>query len=107
MRPMLYFNTGTEDSLAVDAGRLYAIDGGNDVVNLYFDAHSNGSVISSVVLTVADGDSDQAVRDVAEAIAGARAGEVLVIADDANSKYVTAKVTACAAITVDITAAHS
>ena len=107
MGPLLYFNTATEDSLAVLADRVYAIDGGNDVVNVYIDANSNGSVISSVVLTVADGDSDQVVRDVAEAIAGAKAGECLVIADDANSKYVTPKISACAAITVDITPAYS
>jgi hypothetical protein len=108
MEKLLYFNTGTEDSLAVPASNLYLIDGGDDVVNLYFTPKgANGSLLSSVVLTVANGDSDAVVKAVAQAAAGGRQDEVVVIADDAAGVYCDPKISACAAITADVTVAFS
>ena len=105
---MLYFNTGTEDSLCVPARNLYLIDAGNDVVNLYFTPQgSNGSLISSVVLTVADGDSDAVAKNVGAAISGGFKSEVITIADDAAGVYCDPLISACAAITADITVAFS
>ena len=111
MEKLLYFNTATEDSLAVPASCLYLIDGGNDAVTLYFTPKgSNGSLISSVVLNCADGASDALVLAVARACVGGRADEVIVVADDANSVYVDGAITSGAGvgtITADVTVAFS
>ena len=108
MEKLLYFNTGTEDSLAVPASNLYMIDGGNDVVNLYFTPKgSNGSLISSVVLNCANGASDALVLAIAQACAGGRQDEVVVIADDANKVYIDSAITDVGTITADITVAFS
>jgi len=108
MEKLLYFNTGTEDSLAVPASNLYMIDGANDAVVLYFTPKgANGSLLSSVSLTCADGASDALVLAIAQAIAGGRQDEVVVIADDANSVYVDSAITAVGTITADATVAFS
>ena len=99
---MLYFNTGTEDSLCVPASNLYLIDAGNDVVNMYFTS-PGGTLLSTVVLTVADGNSDAVAKSVGAAVSGGFKNEVITIADDANSVYCDGLISACAAITVDVT----
>ena len=108
MEKLLYFNTGTEDSLAVPASNLYLIDAGNDVVNLYFTPKgANGSLLTSVVLNCADGASDALVLAIAQACVGGRQDEVVVIADDANSTYIDSAITSVGTITADITVAFS
>ena len=108
MEKLLYFNTGTEDSLAVPASNLYLIDAGDDVVTMYFTPKgSNGSLISSVALNCGDGASDALVLAIARACVGGRADEVIVVADDANSTYVDAAITSVGTITADVTVAFS
>lgn len=108
MEKLLYFNTGTEDSLAVPASNLYLIDAGNDVVTLYFTPKgSNGSLISSVVLNCADGASDALCLAIAQACVGGRADEVVVVADDANSNYIDGAISSVGTITADVTVAFS
>jgi hypothetical protein len=108
MEKLLYFNTGTEDSLAVPASNLYLIDGANDSVVLYFTPKgANGSLLSSVTLNCADGASDALVLAIAQACVGGRADEVIVIADDANSTYVDGAITGVGTITADVTVAFS
>ena len=108
IQKMLYFNTATEDSLAVSANNLYLIDAGDDVVTMYFTPHgSNGSLISSVVLNCADGASDALVKALAEACSGGRTDAVVTIADDANSVYVDGAITSVGTIVADVTVAFS
>jgi len=108
MEKLLYFNTGTEDSLAVPASNLYLIDAGNDVVTLYFTPKgSNGSLISSVALNCANGASDALCLAIAQACVGGRADEVIVIADDANGVYVDPAISDVGTITADVTVAFS
>jgi len=105
---MLYFNTATEDSLAVSTNNIYLIDGSNDAVNIYFTPHgSNGSLLSSVVLNCADGASDALVKVIAEACSGGRADAVVTIADDANSVYIDSAITSVGTITADVTVAFT
>ena len=108
MEKLLYFNTATEDSLAVPASNLYLIDAGDDVVNLYFTPKgSNGSLLTSVVLNCADGKADALCLSIAQACVGGRADEVVVIADDANSTYIDPEISSVGTITADITVAFS
>jgi hypothetical protein len=108
MEKLLYFNTATEDSLAVPASNLYLIDAGNDVVTLYFTPKgANGSLLSSVVLNCADGASDALCLAIAQACVGGRADEVIVVADDANSTYVDSAITSVGAIVADVTVAFA
>ena len=108
MEKLLYFNTATEDSLAVPASNLYLIDGGNESVTLSFTPKgANGSLLSTVVLNCADGASDALVLAIAQACAGGRTDEVVVIADDANSTYVDGAITSVGTITADVTVAFS
>ena len=108
MEKLLYFNTATEDSLAVPASNLYIIDGGDDVVTLYFTPKgANGSWLSSVVLNCADGASDALCLAIAQACVGGRTDEVVVVADDANSTYIDGAITSVGTITADVTVAFS
>jgi len=58
--------------------------------------------LSTVVLTVADGNSDAAAKAVGAAVSGGFKNEVITIADDAASVYCDGLVTACSTITVDV-----
>ena len=99
---LLYFQTSADNAIAVPANQLNYIDVGATDVTLVFQhptSSANGPTVS-VVLTVAAGYEVAVCKAVASAIAGGQG--VVTIADDENSVYVTDKITACGAITIDV-----
>ena len=97
-----YFQTGADDATAFPVKDIVAIDASTAAVTVYFAAADD--LISNVVLTVTAGREE----DVVQALCGFASSRVgygrMVIADDANSTYSHAGITACAAITLDVTA---
>ena len=98
-----YFQTGADDATAFQTKNIYAIDVSTAVVTVYFGGPGAGTLLSNVALTVTAGQEEA----VAQALCGFASSRVnygrMIIADDANSAYCHAGITACAAITLDVT----
>ena len=96
-----YFQTGADDATAFPVKDIIAIDASSAVVTVYFG--SQDDIVSNVALTVTAGREE----DVVQALCGFASSRVgygrMVIADDANSAYCNSGITACAAITLDVT----
>ena len=103
MKKMLYFQTGADDATAFPADNLYAIDAGATFVKLYFTGTGESELISSVGLTVTAGEEENVLKAVVQKInEGPHSDGLIVIADDANSKYVHSGIEGCGTITMDI-----
>ena len=96
-----YFQTGADDATAFPVKDIVAIDASSAAVTVYFG--SQDDIVSNVALTVTAGREE----DVVQALCGFASSRVgygrMVIADDANSAYCNSGITACAAITLDVT----
>ena len=98
-----YFQTGSDDASAFPVKDIIAIDASSAAVTVYFSAGA-GNFLQSVVLTVTAGQEEAVVQALC-GFASSRVGYGrMIIADDANSTYSHAGITACAAITLDVTA---
>ena len=110
MKKMLYFQTGADDATAFPADNLYSIDAGSTFVKLFFTGATSGTgtagiggLLSSVGLTVTAGQEENVVKAIVQKInEGPHSDGFLVIADDANSKYVHSGIEGCGTITMDI-----
>ena len=97
-----YFQTGADDASAFPVKDIIAIDASTAAVTVYFAPVDD--IVSNVALTVTAGQEEA----VAQALCGFASSRVnygrMIIADDANSAYCHAGITACAAITLDVSA---
>ena len=101
MNAMMYFQTGSDDASAFPVKDLIAIDAAATAVTCYFGAQDD--IVSNVALTVTAAQEENVVKAiVAEINKGPHADGLHVIADDANSVYLHTGITACAAITLDV-----
>ena len=95
-----YFQTASDDATAFPVKDIIAIDASSAAVTVYFG--SQDDIISNVALTVTAGQEE----DVVQALCGFASSRVgygrMVIADDANSAYCHSGITACGAITLDV-----
>ena len=97
-----YFQTGADDASAFPVKDIIAIDASTAAVTIYFAPVDD--IVSNVALTVTAGQEEAVVQALC-GFASSRVGYGrMVIADDANSAYCHAGITACAAITLDVTA---
>ena len=97
-----YFQTGSDDASAFQTKHIYAIDASSAAVTVYFTGES-GTLLSNVALTVTAGQEEAVVQALC-GFASSRVGYGrMIIADDANSTYCHAGITACAAISLDVT----
>lgn len=98
-----YFQTGSNDATAFQTKDIVAIDADSSRVIVYFGSQG-GTLLSNVQLTVTAGREE----DVIQALCGFASSRVcygrMIIADDANSVYCHTGITACGAITLDVTA---
>ena len=96
-----YFQTGADDASAFPVKDIIAIDASSAAVTVYFAPVDD--IVSNVALTVTAGQEE----DVVQALCGFASSRIgygrMIIADDANSAYCHAGITACAAITLDVT----
>ena len=97
-----YFQTGADDASAFPVKDIIAIDASTAAVTVYFAPVDD--IVSNVALTVTAGQEEAVVQALC-GFASSRVGYGrMVIADDANSAYCHAGITACAAITLDVSA---
>ena len=97
-----YFQTGADDASAFPVKDIIAIDASTAAVTVYFGGPGAGTLLSNVALTVTAGQEEAVVQALC-GFASARVGYGrMIIADDANSSYCHAGITACAAITLDV-----
>ena len=96
-----YFQTGADDASAFPVKDIIAIDASTAAVTVYFAPVDD--IVSNVALTVTAGQEEAVVQ----ALCGFASSKVgygrMIIADDANSAYCHAGITACAAITLEVT----
>mgnify|MGYP003129893895 CR=1 FL=1 len=96
-----YFQTGSDDATAFPVKDIVAIDASSAAVTVYFGAEG-GTLLSNVALTVTAGQEEAVVQALC-GFASSRVGYGrLVIADDANSTYAHSGITACGAISLDV-----
>ena len=97
-----YFQTGADDASAFPVKDIIAIDASTAAVTVYFAPVDD--IVSNVALTVTAGQEEAVVQ----ALCGFASSKVgygrMIIADDANSAYCHTGITACAAITLDVSA---
>jgi len=97
-----YFQTGADDASAFPVKDIIAIDASTAAVTVYFAPVDD--IVSNVALTVTAGQEEAVVQALC-GFASSRVGYGrTVIADDANSSYCHSGITACAGITLDVTA---
>ena len=95
-----YFQTGADDATAFPVKDIIAIDASSAAVTVYFG--SQDDIVSNVALTVTAGQEEAVVQALC-GFASSRVGYGrLVIADDANSTYAHSGITACGAISLDV-----
>ena len=94
------FHNDSNDSYMNSTANFRGADVGTTFIDLYFtSATSSQTAFDKVRLTVTATKEEQALEDVAAALAGAK-NPVMVVADDVNSVYVSDHVTAVASITL-------
>ena len=97
-----YFQTGADDASAFPVKDIIAIDASTAAVTVYFAPVDD--IVSNVALTVTAGQEEAVVQALC-GFASSRVGYGrMIIADDANSAYCHTGITACAAITLDVSA---
>ena len=100
---MLVFHNDGDTSYANYAGNLSSMSSSTAAVTLRFLGQGASVTATStdvVVLTVTAGQEEQAMEDIAGAMANLRDG-MTVVADDKNSKYLVPGITAVNSISVD------
>ena len=96
-----YFQTGADDASAFPVKDIIAIDASTAAVTVYFAPVDD--IVSNVALTVTAGQEEAVVQALC-GFASSRVGYGrMILADDANSAYCHTGITACAAITLDVT----
>ena len=103
MNKFLYFQTGADDAAAFPVADVIAIDAGTTTVTVYF-ARGSG-LIQSVTLTVTATYEEAVVKAIAQACSGMSnlKNAAIVVADDEKITYLHPGITACAAISLDVT----
>ena len=97
------FHNDSNDSYMNSSANFRGADVGTTFIDIYFVSATIGTSASGydkVRLTVTATKEEQALEDVAAAMAGSKAGKVTIMADDVNSKYISDHVTAVASITL-------
>ena len=110
MKRMLYFQTGADDATAFPADNIYSIDAYSTGVDIYFTGATSGTgedgiggLLSNVALNVTAGQEENVVKAIVQKInEHPHSDGFIVIADDANSKYVHTGITTCGTITHDV-----
>ena len=98
----LVFHNDSNDSYMNSSANFRGADVGTTFIDMYFNSANvggNGGAYDKVRLTVTATKEEQALEDVAAAMAGAK-NPVMVVADDVNSLYVSDHVTAVSTITL-------
>ena len=99
MGTLLFFNNGNENAAGFRLRDLTVIEGGNDIVNLYFQV---GSLSHKVVLACADGASDLLARELTVLLSGSTVQNAMVeIANDDTSTYINSRITGVTSLTID------
>ena len=99
--PYLYFQTGADDGVAIPVAAIDGIDVASTAMTI--TATHNFSQYKAV-LTVTAAQEELALKALIQLInQGPHSDGLIVVADDENSSYFHAGVTACAALSVDIT----
>ena len=96
------FHNDGNDSYMNSTANFRGADVGTTFIDMYFNSANvggNGGAYDKVRLTVTATKEEQALEDVAAAMAGAK-NPVMVVADDVNGNYVSDNVTAVASITL-------
>ena len=97
-----YFQTGADDASAFPVKDIIAIDASTAAVTVYFAPVDD--IVSNVALTVTAGQEEAVVQALC-GFANSRVGYGrMIIADDANSAYCHTGITACATISLDVSA---
>ena len=100
MGPLMYFDNGNESVASFPIETLTMIEGGNDIINLYF----GNAQQHIVVLACANGASDVVARALSVAISlrkESRRIKMLTIADDTLSTYLVTGIIGVTSITAD------
>ena len=99
MGTLLFFNNGNEATGSFKLRDLTVIEGGDDLVNMYFQV---GSLSHKVVLACADGASDLLARELTVLLSGNTVQNGMVeMANDDTSTYINSRITGVTSITVD------
>jgi len=99
--PFLYFQTGADDALAIPVSKIDGIDIAGTSLTL---TATDSFVQMKAVLTVTAGQEEAALKSLIQLInKGPHSDGLIVVADDENASYYHPGVTACAALTADIT----
>jgi hypothetical protein len=101
--PYLYFQTASDDAVAIPVSELDGIDIAATAMTI---TATHNFVQYKAVLTVTAGQEELALKELIRVInQGPHHDGLIVVADDENSTYFHPGVTACGALTVDITQA--
>jgi len=101
--PYLYFQTGADDAIAIPVAAIDGIDIASTAMTI---TATHNFVQYKAVLTVTAAQEEAALKELVRLInQGPHSDGLIVVADDANSTYFHTGVTACDALTVDITQA--
>ena len=99
--PYLYFQTGADDAVAIPVAAIDGIDIASTAMTI--TATHNFSQYKAV-LTVTAAQEELALKALIQLInKGPHSDGLIVVADDENSSYFHVGVTACAALSVDVT----
>jgi hypothetical protein len=99
MGTLLFFNNGNESAAGFRLRDLTVIEGGNDIVNLYFQV---GSLSHKVVLACAADASDLLARELTVLLSGNTMQNAMVeIANDDTSTYINSRITGVTSLTID------
>ena len=96
----VYFNTGADDAVCIPVDKINQISHDSDAsVHVDFlDSGAAGGVAGSVEMTVTDGYEGEVVKRIAK-LCSEGTDAVTIIADETNSIYCHAKITAVGTIT--------
>ncbi len=99
--PYLYFQTGADDGVAIPVTAIDGIDIGSTTMTI---TATHYFVQYKAILTVTAAQEEAALKALVRLInQGPHSDGLIVVADDAGSEYFHAGVTACAALSADIT----
>jgi len=99
--PYLYFQTGTDDAVAIPVSELDGIDIAATAMTI---TATHNFVQYKAVLTITAAQEELALKELIRVMnQGPHHDGLIVVADDENSVYFHPGVTACAALSVDIT----
>lgn len=97
---MLYFQTGADDAVVIPGENVLAIDVATTSVVVYANAGAHANVSLSAAVTVTAGEEEKVAKAIAQELLNGASG-LITVADDDNSEYLHAGITACGTLTVD------